>query len=366
MLKIDSCLIIKNEQDNIKILINQLLKFSHEIHITDTGSTDNTISILEKLKSKHNNIFIHHYTWDFNFSNARNYSLKYKNDTSDYKFWCDGDDTLNDKLISTLQQFSNKDNSDTDIYYIKYQYYQGDKNPHFRTSILKSSSNLCWNDPIHEYIGLYNGIKLNHDYFDNGSLLIHHRKEVHTNRNLEIFQNMEKIGSKFTGRNYYYYAMELLNSGLKKSAYEMFKECIYYKDNYDVQDKFNALLNIYNIKPDKEWIEMFYYVLSLNIYRGDILYYAGNYYLDIEKNYYLAKVFYNGALEYKWDNSCSFGLLIENITINPLLQLGLIAWYENEPEKTKYYNEQVLKYDPNNQSAINNIKFLNNKTKEGN
>ena len=102
---IDSCLIIKNEEENIKSLINQLLTFSHEIHITDTGSTDNTLNIIDELQTINSNIFLHYYKWDMNFSNAKNYSLHYDNNISDYQFWCDGDDTLNDELINRLNEF---------------------------------------------------------------------------------------------------------------------------------------------------------------------------------------------------------------------------------------------------------------------
>ena len=48
-MKIDSCLILKNEEQNIEKLINQLLEFSNEIHLTDTGSTDNTVNIIKEI-----------------------------------------------------------------------------------------------------------------------------------------------------------------------------------------------------------------------------------------------------------------------------------------------------------------------------
>lgn len=44
--KITSCLIIKNEKDNIIPLVESLLKFSDEIMIADTGSTDGTLDKL--------------------------------------------------------------------------------------------------------------------------------------------------------------------------------------------------------------------------------------------------------------------------------------------------------------------------------
>ena len=223
---IDSCLIIKNEEENIKSLINQLLTFSHEIHITDTGSTDNTLNIIDELQTINSNIFLHYYKWDMSFSNAKNYSLHYDNNISDYQFWCDGDDLLNNELINRLNEFKYS-YEEADIFYIKYKYYEDDLSPHFRTSLLKTAANHKWLDPIHEFIELQPHFSLNFDYFNNGSLIIHHRKEVHTNRNLEIFQNMEKTGWKFTPRNLFYYGTELAAVGLRESALEMFKKCIY-------------------------------------------------------------------------------------------------------------------------------------------
>ena len=60
-MKIDSCIIVKNEQDNIMKLIYQLIEFSNEVHITDTGSTDNTINIINDIIKIHPNVYLHHF-----------------------------------------------------------------------------------------------------------------------------------------------------------------------------------------------------------------------------------------------------------------------------------------------------------------
>lgn len=361
---VDSCLIIKNEEANIRELIEQLLVFSHEVHITDTGSTDNTLNIINELQRNHPNLILHYYEWDMNFSNAKNYSLHYDNNVSNYQFWCDGDDLLNEALMNSLVNFVNSDESD-DIYYIKYQYYDGDLNPHFRTSILKTEQNLSWIDPIHEFVGLKPGLKLNHLYFDNGSLIIHHQKEVHASRNLEIFQNMERTNWNFTSRNYFYYGRELESVGLTKSAYEMYKKCIYHEHVNDYTDTFNALNGMKRIKFNEDWLKAFYYLLENNQYRGDIFYNAGNYYFE-KGCKELAKFFYLAAINYKYNPHCSFGLDMYDITVNPLLQLGLIVYQENDIEGSLRYNERVLEYDENNTTAKNNILFLNNRLNQQN
>ena len=169
---IDTCIIVKNEEKTISKLIYQFLLFSHEIHITDTGSTDNTINLIKEAQKSNPNIFLHHFEWCNNFAKARNYSLTCYDCKADYQFWCDGDDELNDILISTLKAFIQSKTMDADIYFMKYQYFDGDKNPHNRTSLLKTSAKLKWNDPIHEYIEYTTSHKVNYELFSNDSTLI--------------------------------------------------------------------------------------------------------------------------------------------------------------------------------------------------
>ena len=105
---------------------------------------------------------------------------------------------------------------------------------------------------------------------------------------------------------------------------------------------------------------MFYYLLSNNYYRGDLFYLAGEYYFNVANINELAKIYYLAAINYKYDACISFGLDNFNITVNPLLQLGLIAYNEQKYEEALSYNYKVLEYDQNNETAKNNILFLNN------
>ena len=73
MIKIILCIIIKNESKIIKRLINNVIDFVDAISITDTGSTDNTISCIESIKSK--NTFIYSNIW-INFGINRTESFK--------------------------------------------------------------------------------------------------------------------------------------------------------------------------------------------------------------------------------------------------------------------------------------------------
>ena len=360
---VDICLIVKNEEINIKKLIEQLILFSHEIHITDTGSTDNTLKIIQELQENYPNIYIHHYMWDMDFSKAKNYSLScYNTDNTDYQFWCDSDDLLNDKLIESLQEFSNNQTYDEDIYYIKYQYFFGDTNPHIRTSLLKVSSHLRWNDPIHEYIALRENLRLNLTLFDNGSLILHQHtlEDLSTKknsflRNLTMFFNMEKTNFKFNARNRYYYGNELLNAGIIESGICQLHKCI---DDFITNDaeKIFAVASLFE-NNDPLAIDYLFKIMKNGMCRKDLLYYLGNYYFD-KSNFELAKTYYKNCLEYpEPDDFLKFGYNPSCI-INSLLQLGLIYFNIGDYQSSLKYNNMILDIEPDNSTAINNIDIL--------
>ncbi len=98
------CMIAKNEAHNVGQLLQSVRGCFDQIHITDTGSTDNTVEFLHKInghiKNKDPNwsglpeIKIHHFEWINDFAAARNYSFSHA--TSDYIAWLDFDDVLSD------------------------------------------------------------------------------------------------------------------------------------------------------------------------------------------------------------------------------------------------------------------------------
>jgi glycosyltransferase involved in cell wall biosynthesis/2-polyprenyl-3-methyl-5-hydroxy-6-metoxy-1,4-benzoquinol methylase len=90
--KISTCMIVRNEEDNMSRCLKTLTDFSDEIIIVDTGSTDDTKAIASKFTDK-----IYDLEWleedgMGNFSRARNYSTSLA--TGDYIFWIDADEQL--------------------------------------------------------------------------------------------------------------------------------------------------------------------------------------------------------------------------------------------------------------------------------
>ena len=64
------CMIVKNEESNLKNCLLNISSYVDEIVIVDTGSTDNTKSIASEYTDK-----IYDYAWCNDFSKARNFSI---------------------------------------------------------------------------------------------------------------------------------------------------------------------------------------------------------------------------------------------------------------------------------------------------
>ena len=84
---ISLCMIVKNEEDNLKKCLDAISKYEFEIVIVDTGSTDNTVEIARSYTDK-----VYHYKWCNDFSSARNYSIEQA--TNDYVLVLDADEIV--------------------------------------------------------------------------------------------------------------------------------------------------------------------------------------------------------------------------------------------------------------------------------
>ena len=71
MATISLCMIVKDEEENIKDCLDSVQGIADEIIIVDTGSTDNTKSIAKNYTDK-----LYDYTWKDDFSAARNLDRK--------------------------------------------------------------------------------------------------------------------------------------------------------------------------------------------------------------------------------------------------------------------------------------------------
>ena len=203
------CMIVKNEKSNIATLLDQVCPILEEINITDTGSTDGTLEILNNYAEKYKNLKIHHFTWIKDFSAARNYSFSKASPNIDWMYWMDGDDQLNP---SDLKHFKDNilDDPNVDCWILDYVYSRfPDGSPRTilgRERFIRRSKNPTWINAIHETIDINSCRQRNYDKLK----VVHNHagKHIDINRNVEILES-EYEKNPNEPRTAYYYGKEL-------------------------------------------------------------------------------------------------------------------------------------------------------------
>jgi glycosyltransferase involved in cell wall biosynthesis len=101
-MKVSLCMIVKNEETTLPKCLGSVNNFVDEIVVLDTGSTDKTPQVAQQFGAK-----VHYFTWNNNFSSARNEALKYV--SGDWILVLDADETLTDEIIPLLKSVISKE-----------------------------------------------------------------------------------------------------------------------------------------------------------------------------------------------------------------------------------------------------------------
>lgn len=116
--KISLCMIVKNEENNLKRCLNSINDIVDEIIIVDTGSIDKTVDIAESFGAK-----VYHFPWTNSFSEARNESLKYA--TKDWILILDADDEFCIEDKEKFKQLINSSLDENSLYFFETLNYCG-------------------------------------------------------------------------------------------------------------------------------------------------------------------------------------------------------------------------------------------------
>lgn len=221
--------ILKNEAHNIQPLLQSVKGCFDEIVMVDTGSTDESVKILEMINGHVASgspdwvgipkIKIAHFKWVNDFAKARQYSFDQA--TSDYVMWMDLDDVLSDaqafiKWRDTVMHSAH-------YWVAKYNYAynkHGQVECEFiRERVIKNDYGFGWEYFVHEGLIQKEGRKfwpqrantwtVNHQRTDEDRKLDHMR-------NLKIFE-LNDI-DKLHPRMKFYYGKELVENGMSEKA----------------------------------------------------------------------------------------------------------------------------------------------------
>ena len=142
-------MIFKNEAHNLAPCIESFAGLAGEIIVVDTGSTDDTIAIAQRLGAK-----VFHFPWIDHFAAARNEALRHA--TGEWIFWMDADDRLDEENRARLRRLI-AELPDENVAYVlkvlcvpKNSADQGTVVDHVR--LFRNLPGLAWEHRVHEQI----------------------------------------------------------------------------------------------------------------------------------------------------------------------------------------------------------------------
>ena len=206
MATISLCMIVKNEESNLKRCLDSLKGIVDEMIIVDTGSTDKTKEIALNYEAK-----VFDFEWTGSFSDARNFA--FSKAVCDYIYSADADEELDDdnqkRFLDLKKELDELDVDIVQMYYCNQlsvrTVYNFDRE--LRPKLFKRVRTFVWEDPIHEQVRV-------EPVICNSEIdIIHHQKESHADRDLEAFRKMTIEGKRLSKRLHSMYARELFMAG---------------------------------------------------------------------------------------------------------------------------------------------------------
>ncbi len=349
MTTLSLCMIVKNEEETLGRCLSCAKQFADEIIIVDTGSSDKTKEIASKYTEK-----IFDFTWNNDFSEARNFSLSKA--SGKYLMWLDADDVISqdniEKIIKLKQELS------ADMYMLKYVIaFDEMNNPtfsYFRERIFKRELGYKFTGFIHEAIPPFGNIK----YLD---IEIYHKKMKagDPKRNLKIYNEKIKEGLILSPRELFYYARELFYNGKFKKCITTLKNYLKKEDLFlpNVIDAHKILSDCYiNLGNNEKALDILLKSMNFSTPNAEICCRIGE--LLMQKDLAQAKFWYSCALI--CEKEFEKGAFIEDAYYGfiPYIQLSVICYNLGDLAQAKSFHQKAKAINPNHPSILYNEKFF--------
>lgn len=289
-------LIVKNEETNLKRILDSTIGLWDELVIVDTGSTDKTVEIAKQYTSN-----VHHFDWVKHFAKARNFA--FSKCTHPWVMWLDADDYLKAEDVKIIRKFFLEHKDDSSLDYILFNYFYWVEPPtpegavqatQLRERIVRKEKAI-WQGRCHEIIPIY---------WERSKCIpdvgVYHLRNAEDrkadgDRNIELMKLAAQ--EEPSSRSYFYLGNEYMDRGYAKEARASYRLAFNKQDNVDTC--FQASFKIAKI-------------------------------YHVEKQLGKAQYWYKRALEYQVDYR------------EPALGLGEIAFNGEDFSKAAYWYESAL------------------------
>lgn len=223
MITVSVCMIVKNEEAVLKRCLDSLKGVYDELIIVDTGSTDSTKKIASLYTDR-----IFDFKWVNDFSKARNFAMEKA--TCDYIYTADADEVLDEENRQKFIDLKKVMLPEVEIVEMRYvnQLENGtvyNFDSEYRAKMYKRLRNFTFIEPVHEMV------RLDPVVFESDIDIIHMPANLHSDRDLQIFERVFEKEGTMSDRLTRMYARELMVSGAEENFIKAvpFFESIYNK-----------------------------------------------------------------------------------------------------------------------------------------
>lgn len=205
MITISVCMIVKNEEAQLRQCLESLVPIADEIIIVDTGSTDRTKEIAAEFTDK-----IYDFLWIDDFSAARNFA--FGKAAMDYIYTADADEVIDEKNIALFKQIKQVLLPEIEIVQMHYLNLMETNTAYnskreLRPKLFKRLRTFEWINPVHETVRLMPNV------YDSDIEIQHLAKGSHAKRDFATFQKALRKGMRLDKVLHGMYAKELFIAG---------------------------------------------------------------------------------------------------------------------------------------------------------
>ena len=351
MATVSLCMIVRDEAPVLARCLESAAPLCEEILIADTGSVDETKSVAAQFTDR-----IYDFPWQDDFAAARNFI--FSKAKADYQFWLDADDVLPPESLAALLAI--RDTLTADVVMLPYHVgFDADGRPvctFWRERLLRRECGFRWEGAVHEAVTPAGTIlRVN-------APVEHHK--VHVNdpgRNLRIFEKQAECGHRFTAREHFYYARELMWNGRDREAVQEFAVFLQCPDGWS-EDRISACLDLarcsIRLGHPETAREILCGSLAMGAPRAEICCEIGNLYLE-QKQWECAVFWYEAALHCPPETG-GFSHPDYRDFI-PMMQLCVCHDRMGNLREATAYHERAQRLHPQHPAVLANCAYFRNK-----
>lgn len=219
------CMIVKDEEKSVEAALESASPFVDDIVVVDTGSTDETPTIVKKFTSR-----LHRCAWNDDFSAARNFAMEHVH--TDWMLWLDADEQLEVRDEARWRQSFAESSQKADALLVTINNYYGRVVDELKTYVyggfrlLRTAAKLRYTQAIHEHLDLSRGdVRLSHEPIEGVVIRHYGYMDDEARKKAKFARNMRLLQKERTRPNYdpwidYHIAAEYYRRGDYVKAYE--------------------------------------------------------------------------------------------------------------------------------------------------